>query len=122
MMLSACSALIVTIDFGSTVQIGEEIPATTPGFSLDVPAIGSPEFDLICLASTLLYLTGESLKEIGSRQRLMIKFSESSDFVHRAAYWLCKSAGDVDLAISSSTALIEDFNLEVLRDAFPTAK
>lgn len=122
MMFSASDAFIVTIDFGSTVNFGEQIPATTPDFSLDVPPIGSPEFDLVCLASTLLKMTGESPGAIRTRETLLQRYGEANKFAHRAAVCLCQADGDVDQAITSILSLCEAHGLEILHAAFPHPK
>jgi serine/threonine protein kinase len=67
MMFQAGSRTIVTIDFGSTVQYGEPLLAISPLFALDCPTKGSLHYDLTCLATSILFLLGNSLEEFNSR-------------------------------------------------------
>jgi hypothetical protein len=66
-MFQAGSRTIVTIDFGSTVQYGEPLLATSPMFALDCPKEGSLHYDLTCLATSILFLLGNTLDEFNSR-------------------------------------------------------
>ena len=119
MMLSSNDQFIVTIDFGSTVDLGESIPTTTPGYALDIPAVGAVAFDLVCLATSLLQLIGENISAIKSRDALKAQFGSSERFAHRAAVMLCECNSDIDVAIRGSTDLMQGIGLEVLSVAFP---
>ncbi len=105
-----------------TVNIGEDITATTPGYSLDVSATGSPEFDLVCLASTLLQLCGERHNSFCTREKLLQNLSTSREFVDRAVVSLCQASGDINMAITSIIALCQEHQLDVLDAAFPHPK
>lgn len=67
MMFQAGSRTIVTIDFGSTVQYGEPLLATSPLFALDCPREGSLHYYLTCLATSISFLLGNSLDGFNSR-------------------------------------------------------
>jgi hypothetical protein len=118
MMLSSSDEFIVTIDFGSTVDFGESIPATTHGYSLDLPSTGHTAFDLVCLSTSILKLIGD-LGDIKSRYELIAKYKGSVTFAHNAAVILCENSHDIDRAIRSCSELIERFALKVLTEAFP---
>lgn len=67
MMLQSGNRTIVTIDFGSTVQYGDALVATSPLFGLDCPTEGSLQYDLTCLATSILLLMGTNLNQFTSR-------------------------------------------------------
>lgn len=61
-MMFSDSAKVITIDFGSVTEYGNNLTYTTPGFGLDYPLEASLSYDLGCLASSLFALsTGRSL-------------------------------------------------------------
>lgn len=88
MMFQAGSRTIVTIDFGSTVQYGEQLLATSPTFALDCPTEGSLQYDLTCLASSIVFLLGNGLDEFSSRAQLR-EWSAARQGTHYTIASLC---------------------------------
>lgn len=121
MMLSSNDELIVTIDFGSTVDFGVSIPATTPGYALDVPPTGDIAFDLVCLSTSILKLIGD-LGGIKSQRELIAQFKGSETFAHNAAVILCENSSDINAAIRCCRELMTRFDLTELIEAFPISE
>jgi serine/threonine protein kinase len=67
MMFQASNRIVVTIDFGSCVEYGETISATSPMFGLDCPIEGSLQYDLTCVATSIIFLLGNELDQFRTR-------------------------------------------------------
>jgi len=81
---------VVMIDFGSSVPYGESITELSFAFGLDCPPVGSLEYDLTCLAVSIVHtmtLTNDPLREevtraglshaIGNPQNIALKVAKA---------------------------------------------
>jgi serine/threonine protein kinase len=107
MMLSSVGNTVVTIDFGSAVELGGSIVATTPMLGLDCSTTGSVRYDLTCLASSIAYLGGEDLLHVNSRSQLAeLLRSDSLDRLSYRIAILCLEPDDIDQIWSDALELI----------------
>jgi hypothetical protein len=70
MMFQAGNRIVVTIDFGSCANYGEPLPSTSPIFGMDCPIEGSLQYDLTCLATSIVFLLGNKLDQFNSRAEI----------------------------------------------------
>lgn len=71
MMLQCSSKIVVTIDFGSCLEYGSTLQSTTPIYALDCPIEASLRYDLTCVATTIIQLSGQSLDHIDTRDKAL---------------------------------------------------
>jgi serine/threonine protein kinase len=113
MMLVNSSTLcspVVTIDFGSAVEYGRSIPETSSFFPLDMPAEGSLEYDLTCLGTVILQLTGVTISSYRTRRQVLDKFSDSLIFDHRMALYCFSAINTREVAANFLTLIHEHFS------------
>lgn len=68
MMFQAGNRIIVSIDFGSCTAYGSTLTSTSPAFGMDCGIQASLQYDLTCLAASILLLSGISLTAIHTRE------------------------------------------------------
>ena len=88
MMFQASSGVVVTIDYGSCVSYGKTLAEISHEYGLDCSLQGSLQYDLTCLATSILQLKGVQLADLRTRNDVRS--------------WLAdRSEGDILLTISA---------------------
>lgn len=71
MMLQSSSKIVITIDFGSCMEYGKTLQSTTPIYALNCPIEASLRYDLTCVATAIIQLSGQSLDHITTRDQAL---------------------------------------------------
>jgi serine/threonine protein kinase len=99
MMFQAGNRIVVTIDFGSCANYGESLPSTSPISGLDCPIEGSLQYDLTCLATSIVFLLGNKLDQISCLNQSVADKSSTRHTIHNCSTLLgprCDSGYNLD--------------------------
>ena len=114
MMFQARSRTVVSIDFGSCKEYGSMLAQTSPRFGLDCSNQASLRYDLTCLASSIMLLSGIPLDKIATRKDALSELALRSG-VHITLATLC-----LDESVSNLDDLWEQIQT-LVRVALPKA-
>jgi serine/threonine protein kinase len=117
MMLTTSSPTVITIDFGSAVPYGEDLSSVTQPYGLDCSLTASLEYDLTCLAYSIVELVEakETSHSIVTRDDLRRHSSGIPDNKALTIAALCVSGDDIDKIADGAFAICLDLATGIVR-------